>query len=134
VVKCILANVPRKEDSGTVASKTCLQFLEALENLPPNWDSYGSIPPTPQALRGAEGLLRLLTVEAFPSPQVVPVPGGGVQLEWQVGPRGLEVEIRPDGSIEYLKVEGEFMEEGPLLANQPDRLRELVRWLTAQGQ
>ena len=41
----------------------------------------------------------------LPLPQVVPVPGGGVQLEWRHGRREVEIEILPDGTMEFLRVE-----------------------------
>ena len=34
-----------------------------------------------------------------------PVPGGGIGIEWRYGNRDLNLEILPDGSIEFLKAE-----------------------------
>lgn len=58
-------------------------------------DSYGSPPINMLALRGAARLLAHLAQDAPVQPTIVPVPGGGIQLEWQVGQRGLEIEVRP---------------------------------------
>lgn len=64
---------------------------------------------------------------AIPSMRIDPVSGGGVQLEWGIGARSLEIEILPDGSVEYLVVEGKDMLEGAV--NDQTMLRLLLRWL-----
>jgi hypothetical protein len=61
--------------------------LVELTKLEHGWDGYGSIPPTTDAIRTAAHL------------QVVPVAGGGLQLEIHAGGGDLEIEIQPDGSI-----------------------------------
>ncbi len=38
-------------------------------------------------------------------PHFVPVPGGGVQLEWELPRRELELEIRPSGDVDFLIVD-----------------------------
>lgn len=100
-------------------------------SLPPNWDSYGSRPVEDRAI--ACGLVLLLQAEAenAGAPHVCPVPGGGVQLEWQAGQRALELEALPDGSAQFLRVDGQTMDEGPLDPNEPAGLRSLLRWLRA---
>lgn len=90
--------------------------------LPTNWD-YNS-PPTEALVTRAILFLTSIQLE-LPAPQVVPVAGGGIQFEWQVRPRELEIEFRPDGSVEFLKSEhGEPVEEGELRTTPP-----LVSWL-----
>jgi hypothetical protein len=73
-----------------------------LSGLAPNWDSYGS-PAISQSAILRAALMVIATVErSSPKPNVVPVPGGGVQLEW-AGPGGeLEIECSPTGAISYL--------------------------------
>src|SRR2546427_5293119 len=73
--------------------------------LPRNWDSYGSPPPTRVAANRAIQVIRGINPDSFLSPRVIPVPGGGVQLEWSFGEREVEIEIDDDGSVEYLKAE-----------------------------
>lgn len=89
-----------------------------IQKLPSNWDSYGSPAPTRKAVDASLMLLWQiirLGLEDLPVPHVVPVSGGGIQLEWQVGRRELELEVLPDGSAEFLKVEdGDPITEGPL--------------------
>lgn len=76
--------------------------LRELTRLEPNWDSYDAVAPNP-ALLGQV----LLTLDAagkagVVSPNLVPTIEGGVQLEWYLSPRELEIEFRADGGIEYL--------------------------------
>ena len=66
------------------------------------------------------------------APFVSPVPGGGVQLERQHGQRALELEALPDGSAQFLRVEGETMQEGPLDPNEPTQVRTHLQWLFAK--
>jgi hypothetical protein len=59
-------------------------------------------------------LLTFLEWDDLPVPQIGPVPGGGIQIEWHVAERELAIEVLPNGSVEFLPVEGEAMNEGPL--------------------
>lgn len=52
--------------------------------------------------------------ENLPTPHISPVPGGGIQFEWQKGYRELELEILPNRSIEFLVVTEGDMTEGHL--------------------
>jgi hypothetical protein len=65
--------------------------IEHLTALAANWDSYGAQPVTAEA---AVAAVRFLLNAAYPeiaAPAVVPLPDGGVQLEWHRG--GLDIEI-----------------------------------------
>jgi hypothetical protein len=65
----------------------------------------------------------------LPVPHVAPVPGGGIQLEWRVGDRELELEILPDGAIEFLRAErGEPVDEAALDSAQ---LHSLLAWVVS---
>src|SRR5450432_3764758 len=69
-----------------------LEKVRLLGDLPGGWDTYGSPPITPiERSMGACLAEKAARLDA-PAPLVVPVPGGGVQLEWQAGERGLELE------------------------------------------
>ena len=61
--------------------------IRALLSHPPDWDGYGSIPPTPEAGATAERLLEKLGFDPF----VCPVSNGGIQIE---------ITIAPDGHVE----------------------------------
>jgi hypothetical protein len=106
------------------------QELTELENLPSNWDSYGSAPPKPDALRAARQFLTHVPFTEIPIPSVTAVPGGGVGFHWKVADRGLEIEFLPDGKAEFLKSTGTnaaLMEEGCLDVKQAQR--NLWKWL-----
>lgn len=104
-----------------------------LSKLPADWDSYGSPPVTAEARSQALRLLALLNGQASAMPQIGPVPGGGLQMEWSQGHRALELEVRPDGSVEFLRAyDDDKMEEGRIPTDRVDRLRQQVHWLFAE--
>ena len=109
-----------------------LRTISELARLPDNWDSYGSPKVQPAAVQRAIEVLAAAQAESVPAPRIVPVAGGGLQIEWDAGPRELEIEVLPGGGIEVLMVEGETMNEAPLPV---DRINPLVpmllAWLTA---
>ncbi len=109
---------------------TALKKLAELARLPENWDGYGSRPVQLAAVEGTARLLAALASVSPPPPHFCPVPGGGVQLEWQVSSRELELEVLPNGSMEFLVVdeEGEML-EGRLAPNRFDEMRTLIGWL-----
>lgn len=79
--------------------------INELAELPENWDSYGSRSIQEKALTVARHIIQEINTRQLPLPRAYPVPGGGIQLEWCILGRGeLEVEILPDGSIEFLEV------------------------------
>ncbi len=64
--------------------------LEHLATLPANWDSYGAVPITREALESARSWLKRL--------YVWPRSNGGLQLGWDED--GQDVQIAPDGTFE----------------------------------
>lgn len=87
-----------------MAEASLLDILENLRNLPNNWDGYGSRKIQSPALKTVGMMFVMIQVRRLPIPHVSPVPGGGVQLEWENSPYALELEIFPDGFIEFLFV------------------------------
>jgi len=81
-----------------------LARLTHLTELGANWDSYGGDPVTADALAQTRALINMLSawhaVAPNLPPQVVPVPDGGVQIEWHENGYDLDVEIHPDGHSE----------------------------------
>ena len=100
--------------------------------LPQNWDSYGSRPIDDRATACSLVLLIQAELHEAHAPFVSPVPGGGVQLEWQFGRRALEFEALPDGSAQFLRVDGETMSEGPLDPSDQTQVRTHIQWLFAK--
>lgn len=110
-----------------------IKRLIAIRDLPHNWDSYGSPPPSESAIDAAIQLLIGIDLDELASPRIVPVSGGGVQLEWEVGARELELEIINDGSIRYLKVErGEPIEESEVALSNRVQIGFLLTWLISE--
>jgi len=103
--------------------------LLRLCGLKPNWDSYGSPPPSLALVKGIVRLLQLAEKETLPEPEVVPASGGGIQLEWYLGRRELEIEFTGTGQIEYLRSDNERQEEKEDVVKDIDDLRCLLGWL-----
>ncbi|NOT59402.1 MAG: hypothetical protein HOP19_04165 [Acidobacteria bacterium] len=119
-----------------VTVKPCSWRTEALNKivelaaLPENWDGYGSRRIQSAAQHQTTNLIEKLSQTALPAPQIFPVPGGGLQLEWQTEQSGAELEILPDGSMQYLIEDASHeMREGTASELEVTRL---VRWLEAQ--
>jgi len=81
----------------------CILRISEFAQLPHDWDSQGSDPVTAGALKAALIFLSESPVELIPEPSVSPVPGGGLGFHWRSDGRDLEIEILPDGRVEYLK-------------------------------
>lgn len=67
--------------------------LQEFTQLCNNWDSYGGVAPTKQALLAAQELMNNVFDESTPLPYVFPVPNGSVQIEWSFADFDLEVEV-----------------------------------------
>ena len=109
-----------------------IRKLLQLLTLPRDWDSYGSPPPSEVAVTAAVRLILGIDVDYFVTPRIVPVSGGGVQLEWSLGPREVEIEISHEGSAEYLKsIHTKPVEEDQVSLADLPRIRSLLTWLIA---
>lgn len=106
---------------------TIKEVLEAAQ-LPRNWDTYGSSPPSSWVVNTSIRLVTGIDEDDLPLPHVVPVPEGGIQFEWNVGDRELEIAVLPEGMIEFLKAEqGQPVEEGTVTTY--GQLYWLVGWV-----
>jgi hypothetical protein len=111
--------------------KSALADVARTAALPANWDSYGSPPLSETARQNAVQLLASIEYEDFPAPCIVPISGGGLQIEWQYNRRELELEIVA-GSPEvlFLKVhEDDSAEEGAFSITDRSTLQALLDWL-----
>lgn len=83
------------------------QRLRDLLQLEDGWDSYGGISPRRHLLEaGLRFVEPLLSVDIAP-PHVVPTSRGGIQFEWHVGGRELEIEVvGPDRFELFFEDEG----------------------------
>ena len=104
--------------------------LEALGRFQPGWDSYSGLPLQRSAKDLTVRTLRWLRSDELPVPAVVLGSGGTVQLEWRTNDKELEVELRDNNTIEYVKVSsGGAIEEGEVTADLSAKLHDLSRWL-----
>ena len=103
--------------------------ISELAQLAENWDGYGSRPVQQPAIEQAADILACLSNLDLPNPQIFPVAGGGLQLEFQQDPRELEIEILPDGSIEFLMLKDGEMREGSIPYGSRGDLYRLAYWL-----
>lgn len=103
--------------------------LEGVVELKENWDASGSPAPSASSLLAAIRVFCAVAPELPPQPAVVPVLGGGLQLEWHIGSRELEIEVLPEGDCAYLTVDGGQTDEGLCPADAAERLRGLIRWV-----
>ena len=98
--------------------------------LPHDWDSYSSPPPSQVAVKTAVRLILDIDFDYSVSPHVVPVSGGGIQLEWRLGSREVEIEIDCEGSAEYLECSfGKPIEEGQIALVDVAQVRSLLKRL-----
>lgn len=67
--------------------------FQELMQLGQNWDTYGANPIRADAAIAGIQLLSQVMGESVPEPSFVPVPSGGVQLEWHGVGRDVEVEV-----------------------------------------
>jgi hypothetical protein len=80
----------------------CLAQIGRMRDLKANWDSYGALPVDPDSLILAEPLLKdLAYVDTLEPPTVTASPAGNVAFCWDDGERSLDLEVRPDGILEY---------------------------------
>jgi hypothetical protein len=97
--------------------RDALAALAELSRLGNDWDSYGSQPLTPVAIREARALILHLAETATPRPTIRPLPGGGVQIECSTGKAELELTVDPDGQKFFLTLDDQGRTEGGPLAS-----------------
>lgn len=105
--------------------------FRAIANLPHGWDSYGSPPPEVGKLEaGWRLLLRLCQARDLPKPHINPTRDGGVQFDWEEGPRYFEVEVQGAGEATYFWRDhaAAVEEEGTISEGEPlDAVVQFVR-------
>jgi hypothetical protein len=117
--------VLRNEDSDVslIALTALRSRLSNLEQLPPNWDGYGSEKPNVAAVNSARGSLTglfraaALTDYGWSDPHVSANESGDVVLEWWQGAKKITLYVTPT-EARFVLVWGEDMDtemdEGPL--------------------
>ena len=117
-------------DELSPSQAEAMRRLGELAELPHNWDSYGSPPPSSIALEIVMDLLLKIDDPNLPSTHVVPVSGGGLQLEWNVSPREVQLEISGEGTAQYLQIEqGRPVREREIATFSTEQVKSLLTWL-----
>jgi hypothetical protein len=103
--------------------------LESLGRFRKDWDSYGGLPLKRGANHLTLNVLRWLRTDELPVPSVVLGSGGTVQLEWRAKGKELEIELRDNDTIEFVKIfpSGDI-EEGEAASDLSGKLRDLTLW------
>jgi hypothetical protein len=91
-----------------------LDTVRRLGNMGEGWDGYGSPSVPVKTTIETSYILSLISEYKVNSPHIAPVPGGGLQLEWDYENRALEIEIHPSGEINFLIANGEEVIVRPL--------------------
>ncbi len=110
------------QDRGDRLPDWFVPVLEGFANLltlPDNWDGEGASPIDRDAISRALAAIEQLLTRRAPAPSVVPTPDSGLQIEWHLRAKDLEIEFHPDGRTEfyYFDESGGEEYEGPIGQN-----------------
>lgn len=86
---------------------TPVEQLEAMRSVSANWDGYGADAPNASAIDLAKAFVRILgkvrrDADRYPGLSVTPTRVGGVMILWEDQDHEHELEVEPDGSVEFL--------------------------------
>lgn len=92
-------------------SRAAIEQIGRLGELTADWDSYGARPIDPHCAMAAIRLVLSLLGPSIPTPAIVPLNRGGIQLEWHR--RGVDLEIAVQSPVRYVVAfeEGESGQE-----------------------
>lgn len=104
-----------------------LQGFADLFTLPPNWDTYGAGPISQLVLSRGLSLVDWLMGPDTHAPSIVPLSGGGIQMEWHHNAQYLELVVTPEEGVRYFYHDSRSgtEEEEPLIGHET-RIQELV--------
>lgn len=104
------------------------QRFKHIGKLRRGWDGFNSPPPSATTIAFAQSILNEVMSASTPPPSLVPISGGGLQLEWHTGGYDIELAVFapneaelcvefPDGRepIDDLELEGQFTELNEVL-------------------
>jgi hypothetical protein len=75
-------------------------------------------------------LLAMIEFIELPVPHVSPVSGGGMSIEWAVGPKEVKYALYPDGSTMFYQVQDdEITSDGILQTMMPNEVTGPLKWM-----
>jgi hypothetical protein len=92
---------------------TLAAFLD-LQNLSPNWDSYGAKTINQEMIRASLMILTQIMQADSPVPSIVPLSDGGIQIEWHRRQQDLEIVFSMDDQPQYFYRSRDGLEAGPV--------------------
>lgn len=129
-VKYVADSTTDSINTATSLIEKAFGDLDELATLRVDWDSYGSPKISDDLIMAAKRFLYQLEFEFIAAPRVVPISGGGIQFEWEMGERELELEFIDSDNIGYLKVcNEEPIEENQFNRNDFNAGRNIIQWL-----
>ncbi len=95
--------------------REALGEVDSLARLGTGWDGGLSPPIAASVIELArKAVISAAQAEDAAAPHVAPIPGGGIQLEWHLLGKDLELEIHPSGELSFIAKAGECEVEGVL--------------------
>src|SRR5438046_992332 len=89
-------------------SAKIMDLLARTLEYPAESDGWGPSKPTARAYSVAKAVVMQMTQNPdLPHPLILPTPGGGLRLGWHRNERQLDLEISPEGGLEFLKLQGD---------------------------
>jgi hypothetical protein len=133
----VVAPVTGVTDEGALAAWFAASDgqLSAIASLNNGWDSHGAGRPRPEIVAsGRTVLIHLARILHDGRPHINPTRSGGVQLEWESGPRYLEIEVTGIEAAEYCfedralgrQEQGAFDPRGPVPRGVVDFIRHVM--------
>jgi hypothetical protein len=80
-------------------SRAAMERISRLGELKANWDSYGGRPIDPYCAMAAIQFVLSVLGPSIPTPAIVPLNRGGIQLEWHR--RGVDLEVAVLSPVRY---------------------------------
>ncbi len=104
------------EAPATPWLSSVVERLEALLQLPPNWDGFGGAQVSPELAMKALDFLFRVVHPTTAVPAIAPLNDGGLQLDWHRGALDVEVMLSngPNAGLYYLDLSTGQEFEGPI--------------------
>ena len=108
--------------------------LDAVASLRAGWDSHGGPSPDARLVATGRNLVECLArVAGLPQPHVNPTRCGGVQFEWEAGPRYFELEVVAERAAEYLYSDGAAHLEETGTVFEGESLEQVLEYIRRVG-